>query len=200
MHGVDGAANRGAASSAWPFSRNRLLGALLVAALVPGCAREREPAAAPASAPRVPEQEIVDYRLIQSEEGSRRWTLNSERMRKYADQQDAELDAPRMDFFRDGVYYSTLTARRGRANLTSKNLFAQGEVVIVTADGKRLETEELHYDNRTGRITNTVFNRFTRGGDVMTGYGLDASPELDYFSLRRRVDAAVSDTTGGGAP
>lgn len=161
-----------------------------------GCDREPAPAAAPAVPPRVPEQEILDYRLIQTAEGVRRWTLTSDRMRKYADQEEVELDEPRMEFYRDGIYYSTLTARHGRANLDGRSMFAQGGVVVVTADGRRLETEELRYDNGTGRITNTVFNRFTRGSDVVTGYGLDASPGFEHFELRERVAADVSDTLG----
>ena len=172
---------------------------LLILAAV-GCVREPEPAAGPAVPVRLPEQEILDYRLIQTEAGVRRWTLNSERMRKYADQVEVELDEPRMEFYRDGVYYSTLTARHGRANLDGRNMFAKGGVVVVTTDGRRLETEEISYDNGTGRITNTVFNRFTRGGDVVTGYGLDASPDLDHFELRGQVAAEVSDTLGTVTP
>jgi len=174
--------------------------ALALALASVGCDREPQPSADPAAPARVPEQEILDYRLIQTEAGVRRWTLTSERMRKYADQVEVELDEPRMEFYRDGAYYSTLTARHGRANLDGKSMFAQGGVVVVTTDGRRLETEELRYDNGTGRITNTVFNRFTRGADVVTGYGLDASPDLEQFELRSRVAADVSDTLGAAAP
>lgn len=190
--------NRSAARGGrtWPVARLALV--LILAAA--GCGRDPEPEAGPAVPDRLPEQEILDYRLIQTEAGVRRWTLTSERMRKYADQVEVELDEPRMEFYRDGVYYSTLTARHGRANLDGRNMFAQGGVVVVTADGRRLETEEMRYDNGTGRITNTVFNRFTRGGDVVTGYGLDASPGLEHFELRGRVAAEVSDTLGTVAP
>ncbi|MHB8078073.1 MAG: LPS export ABC transporter periplasmic protein LptC [Candidatus Krumholzibacteriia bacterium] len=181
---------------AWPAACLALC--LILAAA--GCDREPERAAGPAAVERVPEQEIMDYRLIQSEAGVRRWTLTSERMRKYPDQEEVELDEPHMEFYRDGAYYSTLTARHGRANLDGRNMFAQGGVVVVTSDGRRLETEELRYDNATGRITNTVFNRFTRGADVVTGYGLDASPGLEHFQLRSRVAAEVSDTLGTAAP
>lgn len=183
-----------------PSARLALLLALLPALAAAGCGREPGPAAGPATPARLPEQEILDYRLIQTEAGVRRWTLTSERMRKYADQEEVELDEPRMEFYRDGARYSNLTARHGRANLDGRNMFAQGGVVVVTTDGRRLETEELRYDNGTGRITNTVFNRFTRGGDVVTGYGLDASPDLEHFELRERVAAEVSDTLGTAAP
>jgi LPS export ABC transporter protein LptC len=170
--------------------------ALALALAAAGCGHSPDGAAPPAGgrpAEAVPEQEIFDYRLIETAAGQRRWVLDSSRMQKFPDQEDLELFDVRMDFYRDGAYYSTLTSRRGRANPTRKDLFAWGTVVVTTVDGRRLETEELRYDNASGRITNEVFNRFTRGDDVATGYGLVATPALDYFELKESVDASVAD-------
>ncbi len=162
-----------------------------------GCGDTPPPAGAP-PAERVPEQEIFDYRLVQTENGVRQWTLVADRMRRFPGQEDAELDNPRMEFYREGTAHSNLTARQGRANLTTKDLQAWGDVLVTTTDGKRLETSELRYEHRTGLVTNDVFNRFTRAGDTVTGYGLVANPSLDYFEIRRRVDAAVSDESAAG--
>jgi len=175
--------------------------AAAVAVWLPGCGETPPPAGNPV-AERVPEQEMFDYRLIQTEEGVRRWTLVADRMRRFAGEEEVQLDNPRMRFFRDGEPHSDLTARQGRANPRTRDLFAWGDVVVTTVDGKRLETQELRYEQRTGLITNEVFNRFTRDGDVATGYGLVASPSLDYFEIRERVDAAVTETpdTSGSGP
>ncbi len=174
----------------------------LALGLVLGCGDSPQPAGG--SAPeRVPEQEIFAYRLIQSEQGLRSWTLTADCMRRYAGDTEVELDAPRMEFYREGVFQSTLTSQHGRANPQTKDLFAWDDVVVTTVDGKRLETKELRYEHRTGLITNEVFNRFTRGGDVATGFGLVANPSLDYFEIRDRVDAAVTETEAapeGGSP
>ena len=114
-------------------------------------------------------------------------------MFKFADQEEVELVTVKMKFFRDGEFFSTLTADSGRANLSTKNLFAWGNVDVVTTDGRRLQTDELHYDDKTELITNDVFCRFTRGEDVMTGVGLEASPDLEYFVLKDQVKAEVGD-------
>jgi LPS export ABC transporter protein LptC len=141
----------------------------------------------------IPDQQFYDYRLIESAGGIKRWVLESERMEKFADQEEVELFDLRMQFFKEGEYFSTLTAERGRANLTTKNLFTWGDVLVVTEDGRQLETEELHYDNERGLIHNDVFDRFTRDGDVMTGIGLEATPDLEYFELKEAVQAEVGD-------
>ncbi|HPF71139.1 MAG TPA: hypothetical protein PLQ13_10755, partial [Candidatus Krumholzibacteria bacterium] len=70
-----------------------------------------------------------------------------------------------------------------------------GNVVVVTDDGRRLETEELFYGNTTRLITNEVFNRFTRGGDVLTGIGLEATPDLEYIEIKADLQADVGDDT-----
>jgi LPS export ABC transporter protein LptC len=141
----------------------------------------------------IPDQQFYDYRLIETKQGIKQWILASQKMLKYADQEEVELITVDMQFFREGEYFSTLTADSGRANLSSKNLFAWGDVEVVTTDGRRLETEELHYDNARELIYNDVFCRFTRGEDLMTGVGLEASPDLEYFELKEQVKAEVGD-------
>jgi hypothetical protein len=78
-------------------------------------------------------------------------------------------------------------------------------VVVVTEDGRRLETQELYYDNERGLIHNDVFDRLTRGDDVVTGVGLEATPDLEYIEIKQRVqaevgDAAVEDGREGETP
>ena len=69
----------------------------------------------------------------------------------------------------DPVTYSS-----GTTNLNTRHTHVWSNVVVVTDDGRKLETEELFFDNETELITNEVFNRFTRQHDVMTGIGLEA--------------------------
>lgn len=185
-----------------------LLGAaLLSAALLPFAGCDGEPrgdppapdAAAVAAAPeaeRVPDQVLFDTTITDSREGVRRWTLTSDRLEKFMDQDEAELHGVHMDFFQADTLFSVLTAARGRASQRNGNLFVWGDVVVVASDGRRLETGELNYDDRSGRISNEVFNRFTREADVMTGVGMQATPGLDYFELKREVDATVHAVPG----
>lgn len=167
-----------------------LLGAVALAPAA-GCGGDDggpPPSAEPAE---MPEQQIYDYLLTESEDGVKDWQLASHRMEKYADRQDVELYDLTMDFFEEGRYFSTLTADRGRANLDTKELFAWGNVVVVTEDGRRLETEQLHYDDQRRLIHNDVFNRLTWRDDVVTGYGLEATPDLEYVEIKKQVRAGV---------
>jgi len=171
--------------------------ALGVLLLVGGCSRERE-AGAPVTAEAsgvVPEQQLFDYRLIESTDGVKQWILQSAEMQKFPGQRDMILSEVHMDFFQAGEHFSVLDADSGRANTQTRDVHTWGHVLVVTDDGRRLETEELSFNNETGLIHNDVFNRFTRGTDVMTGIGLEATPDLEYIELKHDVKAEVDDNS-----
>jgi len=170
------------------------LGSLMT--VLAGCqgADDPVPTASPGSREaRIPEQQFFDYRLIESEAGVRQWVLQSDKMLKYANERDVHLVTLHMDFFKEGDHFSVLTADSGKANLTSKDIHTWGNVVVVTDDGRVLETEELFFSNETQLIHNDVFNRFTQDGDVLTGIGLEATPDLEYIEIKQKVEAEVED-------
>lgn len=147
----------------------------------------------------VPIQQFFDYRLIESDAGVKQWILESAEMQKFSGQRDVILVDVHMDFFREGTHFSVLTADSGRANLQTRNIHSWGNVVIVTDDGRQLETSDLFFDNDTQLIHNEVFNRFTRSDDVMTGIGLEATPDLEYIELKHDVKAEVDDSSAAAA-
>lgn len=146
-----------------------------------------------AAADLLPIQQFFDYQLVETNAGVRNWVLDSDLMNKYTGQRDAELITVHIDFFKNGSHFSTLTADSGLANLQTKNIFTWGGVVVLTNDGRKLETEELYFDNETQLIYNDVFDRFTRDGDIIEGIGLEATPDLEYIEIKQRVEADVLD-------
>lgn len=174
-------------------------GALVVLLCLGGAGCKSDEGAAPAvpktpaEKKATPEQQFFDYKLIETEQGIRQWVLQSEEMQKFSGQTDVQLVTVTMDFFREGEHFSVLTADSGLANPTTHNVHTWGSVVIITDDGRRLETEELFFDNKTELIHNDVFDRFTREGDVITGIGLEATPDLEYIEIKNRFNSDVAD-------
>jgi len=165
-----------------------------------GCGDAQEPsgtAGTTGRGERVPEQQFFDYRLIESKAGVKQWVLQSDKMNKYAGVQDVQLITLHMDFFKNGEHFSVLTADSGLANLTTKDIHTWGNVIVITDDGRKLETEELFFNNETQLIHNDVFDRFTRDGDVLTGIGLEATPDLEYIEIKQNVEAEVADNPDG---
>jgi len=151
------------------------------------------PTAKQSKQPEQPEQKFYDYRLIESHAGVRQWVLDSDEMLKYHGRDDVDLVRVKMDFFKNGDYYSTLLSDSGTANTKTNNVFVWGHVVVTTHDGRRLRTSELDYSNTDGLIRNDVYNVFDRGEDVVTGIGLEATPDLNYIEIKDDVAAEVGD-------
>ncbi len=172
------------------------LGWCLVMLVAAGCEKDAEVGVTVATdAPLVekPAQQIFDYRWIESHAGVKQWILESDEMRKFTGQRDALLFDVHMDFFQDGEHFSVLTADSGSVNQHTNNVHTWSQVVIITDDGRKLETEDLYFNSETELIHNEVFNRFTRQTDVMTGIGLEATPDLEYIELKHDVQAEVED-------
>jgi len=174
--------------------RDCILAVLLagLAAFATACGGDQESPRALGPGP-YPEQRFYDYRLIESKDGVKQWLLESDEMQKFSNDPTAHLVDVHMRFYRDGEFFSTLVADSGRAHSVTKNVFMWGHVVVETEDGRRLETEELYYDNERGLIHNDVFDRLTREEDVVTGIGLEATPDLEYIEIKQRVQADVGD-------
>jgi hypothetical protein len=49
-------------------------------------------------------------------------------------------------------------------------------------------------------IYNEVFNRFTWQDDLITGVGLEATPDLEYLEIKRQVSAEVEDEAPAEGP
>jgi LPS export ABC transporter protein LptC len=174
-----------------------LLGTCLL--LLAGCSGDTGSTGEPASREgRLPKEQFFDYHLVETSNGIKQWTLDSDEMRKFSDQEDVQLITVTMDFFRDGEHFSTLTADSGKAHQISRDVHTWGNVVVITDDGRRLDTEELFFSNETQLIHNDVYNVFTRGEDVVTGIGLEATPDLKYIEIKQRVEAEVGDEEPAG--
>lgn len=178
--------------------------ALVLVVLAAGCGEPAPDGETAGTAPtstgaEVPEQKFSDYRLIETEAGVKQWVLDSDEMLKYAGRENVTLVRVHMDFFRDGEYFSTLVSDSGIANLQTNDVFVWGDVVVTTSDGRRLRTSELDYTNSDGLIRNQVFNVFDRGEDVITGIGLEATPDLDYIEIKEDVAAEVGDEAAAAA-
>lgn len=183
-----------------PRTRWLLCGLVMLPVLAGGCGGgDEEPAAPAGSGPRL-EQVFTDQKMVETDNGKKKWILQSSQMQQFSGRSEVLLIDLTMDFYREGDVFSTLTADSGRADPDSHDIHAWGNVVVVTRDGRRLETDELFYDNKTQLITNDVFDHYYWSDGEATGIGMEASPDLEYFEIKRSFNSEIQDedTTGDG--
>lgn len=172
------------------------LAALAVCAMLSGCSPSKRVGAA-AVAGDLPDQETSDFVLTETDKGHPVWTLYARSAAIYNARNEIVGRGVRVDFFDDnGLRSSQLTAREGRIMQQTRDMTASGNVVMRTAEGTRMTTEELQYSNSTNRILSDKRVRVEKSGDVLEGTGFESDTELRHFEFKQRIQATIRTRSG----
>ncbi len=145
----------------------------------------------------VPDQEFSDFTTVESDSGIVKWILSAPVARVYNASKLLVTDDPRIEFYNeDGSLASVLIAKKGEYNQITHDLTALGSVVVTSVEGYTLETESLVWVETVEEIHTEDFVRFTKGEDVLTGYGFQSDPNLENVEIFRDVRAFLRDDEG----
>jgi LPS export ABC transporter protein LptC len=173
------------------------LAALLTLTATVGCERARAPSPTSSSV-ELPDQEVSDFVLTETDGGQIQWKMFARSAAIYSARNIVIARGVRVDFFDEKAQRSSeLTAQEGEIHQMSRDMVARGNVVLQTAEGTRMSTQQLRFLNRQQRILSDQFVRVERAGDVLTGYGFESDPNLRHFEFKRRVQATVRTRSGG---
>ena len=86
-------------------------------------------------------------------------------------------------FDASGAPTGRLTAAEGEYDPVTKATVARGDAVLVSVDGDRLLTEELHYDPESGRLWSDVRTVLVEEGTRLEGTGFRADDALTEVVL-----------------
>jgi LPS export ABC transporter protein LptC len=121
-------------------------------------------------------------------EGIRTATLHSDTAYMFADSSVMHLRSVNLDLYdaTTGRQTAHLTSVAGVYDSETKAMTARGNVVlIVTKDGMRLETEELHYDPQAHRVWSDVYTKRTEGSRVFEALGgFDSDDEFNNIRMK----------------
>lgn len=203
----------GAGGQALPYRNRRvkfrprpartLLAAALLVTAAAGCQR-RSPAPAPPPAEVVagPQQETWGARFLLDDQGRPRLHLDAPYLAHY-DQADTSYmqltgtDAqPRVTaqlFDAEGDSSAVVTADQMLYYDRRRRFEARGAVVVVTPEGRRLETEHLVWDEDAREVRSPGFVRITTPEERIEGYGLVADEDLAAYRLGRVTGQVLVD-------
>lgn len=166
--------------------------------LVAGCGRQNRVAPAQ-SGVELPDQEVSDFALTETDEGKPQWKLYARYAATYNARNVVVARSIRVDFFDEkGTKSSELTAREGEIQQQTRDMTARGNVVLQTTEGTRMSTEELHFLNKRQKVVSPddQMVRVERNGDVLTGYGFESDPDLRHYEFKSKVQAVVRTKSG----
>ena len=157
-------------------------------------------------------QQSENLRLVYSKNGHLSYRFETPLLERYELAQEPYME------FRKGVKVETYndTTHRIESTLTANYAIflekqelweAKGNVVATNAEGQKLETEQLFWNQKSGRIYSNVDSKVTQGDgeSVIIGEGFESDERFQEFVFRRpkgRVEVDVepnrspADSTG----
>lgn len=167
---------------------------LLLAALLAACAPAPDPPTVDLE-PR-PDQETWDVVLALEMSEQPRLRLRAPYAARHAetdslvtrfgpDPDGGQSERVRVEVFEDGRPSAVVTADRIAYYEEHRFFRAEGQVVVETESGRRLEGERVTWDEGAGELRSPGFVRITTPTERIQGYGLVSDENLDFYRLGR---------------
>ena len=97
-----------------------------------------------------------------------------------------EMRNERTTFFSNtGAQTAVLTSKEGTYITARSTMEARKNVLVVTTDGKRLTTEQLHYNQGTNEISSDSSFVMTEPTRELSGIGFVSDPNLINIQVKR---------------
>jgi LPS export ABC transporter protein LptC len=173
----------------------RRAAALLVLAL--GCKQQQAvPLTQGAFLPDSADQMAFGARFVLTDAGVRRAIVRADTLLTYQENTRTELRNVHTTFFTlAGEENAVLTSKRGSYDVRLGVMEARGDVVVVSSDGRRLETQQLRYDPTRNEVSSDSAFVLTEGERMTQGVGFVADPELNNVRILRVIRAGGQPVT-----
>ncbi|MCX6836090.1 MAG: LPS export ABC transporter periplasmic protein LptC [candidate division Zixibacteria bacterium] len=93
-----------------------------------------------------------------------------------------------------GKISSNLVSDSGVIREKTGRLDVFSKVVVVTQDSARLDTEYLRWNPERDKIESDAYVKFTRGDNVVTGWGMEADSDLGRLKILSQVSGTVTES------
>jgi LPS export ABC transporter protein LptC len=126
-----------------------------------------------------------------TKDGIRRSEVQADTAFFYENTQVTQLRNIRVVFYDlSGKESSTLTAKAGTYRWQDGSMQANGKVVVISPDGRKLQTDTLKYDNATNTISTNTHFVMDRGTDHLEGQSFRSDPDFKNVVTNKPVGRA----------
>lgn len=141
-----------------------------------------------------PDSEVRHARIYLYDKGRVTTEIYSEEIHKFEELDSTmgyQLD---IDFFdTTGQVMSQVVGDSGVIRENSGQLSIYGNVVVITEDNTKLETDYLFWNTTTDKVYTDAFVRITTGDGVLTGWGLEGDQKLSSYQILSKVSGSARD-------
>lgn len=154
--------------------------------LIQGCSGDKvqPPNSDIISSDSIPSQESYKSVVTFSDSGKVKAILDAGRIRIFSKFNYTLIDSgAKVDFYKNGVYSSTLTGKRGKIYDNTKDVEVYDSVKMVSENGSVLTTNKLYWVNKTQRIKSDEFVHIKTPNEDIRGYGFEADQNLKNYVI-----------------
>jgi LPS export ABC transporter protein LptC len=170
---------------------------IFAVALLGACADDATTPSATASVEDLPTDDVIyGIHQVMTKDGVRTGVMDSDTAFLRESGESLDLRGVRITFFNDvGAKSGTLTSRTGDYDVSTGAFVARGNAVLITegADGRRVESEELHYDVKGDRLWTDKPFVMRQGEQVTKGKSFRSDSKFQNFTV-------TGASTKGGLP
>ena len=135
-----------------------------------------------------PIEQIKGAELLHTENGKVKVRLVSSRIERFQEIQPALIFPDHLEvyFYNDSSQLqSTLMADYASIDEEKKIMLAQNNVILISSDDKKLETDELIWDEKKNKIYTDKKVKITTGKEVVYGEGFTSTPDFKQYSITK---------------
>jgi LPS export ABC transporter protein LptC len=135
-----------------------------------------------------PVGEAKDFNLKYTDSGKIKAVLVSPQMLDYSSAEFPFNEFPKginLTIYDDNANKSFVTSNYAISYSKTSVIELIGQVIITTYDGKKLETEQLYYDQKNEWFFTQKPYRYTDKGSVINGVGIDFSKDFNFLDTQQ---------------
>ncbi|MEJ2195068.1 MAG: LPS export ABC transporter periplasmic protein LptC [Ignavibacteriaceae bacterium] len=159
----------------------------LISLLIYGCTKEKiEPTVnTQITSVEIPDQESWNSTVFFSDSGKTRAILYAGNLKVFSKRKETLLeDNIKIDFYNENqIKTTTLTAKRGRVDEGTNNLFAIDSVVAKNDSGVVIRTDEMMWRNSDQKIVSEKFVTIDTPTEKIEGYGFESDRHLRHYII-----------------
>ncbi len=141
-----------------------------------------------------PDQVMTNSEIYLTSGGKRKATIKSDTLMTYARIDTTLLYKVEVLFFdSSGNHTSTLTADSSRVSQRASTMSVFGHVKAWTEDNRRLVADSLRWNAKTERIETEGYVEIYRGGDMISGFGLETDQRLEHTTIKRQPKGSFNE-------
>lgn len=172
------------------------LAVVLASGALAGCRKRGAQPTVTATAHDSADQTIFGVRTLLTDAGLMRAELLADTAYAYDDGTRFELRNVKTTFFtKQGARDAVLTSREGTYRSRTNNMEARGHVVVVSDEGRRLESPILRYDQTRNEISSDSAFVLTEPNRRLEGVGFVSDPNMTNVRILQSKAATTGAVT-----